>query len=79
MGAEAVKKLLADRPGGTVHQLRAELKDASARRRPASSSGLRWWTPSGCPRPRPEWIIDGPCCRSAPSSFWTADGTPPLT
>ena len=54
MGAEAVKKLLQDIDLEELsNQLRAELKDASGRRRPALSSAWRWWTPSVSPATSP--------------------------
>ena len=54
MGAEAVKKLLQQIDLEQLsEQLRKELRTPPDRRRPASSSAWRWWTPSGCPATSP--------------------------
>ena len=55
MGAEAVKKLLAEID---LEELSVQLRPKSsstppARRRPASSSAWRWWTPSASPATSP--------------------------
>ncbi len=59
MGAEAVKKLLADI---NLEELSVQLRESSStlrdrKKRPASSSAWRWWMPSACPATSREWMV----------------------